>query len=304
MQRILCAIDLSEASDEALRQADELARSTGAALAVCHVIPNVQGVHPLFPQRHLDEALGAPELARDARTAMDERVASITGRGPDELEVFVEHGTGYVDIIRRAEIWRADLVVAASLGRTGLARILLGSVASQLVRYAHCPVLVARPPAGPAGPAGHGVVLAATDLSDAALPAVEAAAAEAVRRKAKLVVVHVLDITPPSSLWALGSPFGMAYAAPSAETLVEVHKAARVTLESALARFGATGETAIVDGEAAVAILREADARNAQLIVVGTRGRTGLTRVALGSVAEKVIERASSSVLAVRLGPP
>jgi universal stress protein E len=296
MKRILCATDLSEASDEAIRQADELARSAGAALALCHVVPDVQSIHPLFPQRHLAEATAAPALERMAHDALLERARTLVGRTPQEIETFVELGIGYAEILARAEAWKADLLVVASRGRTGLARVLLGSVAGQLVRYAHCPVLIARPRAE------RGIVLAATDLSDAALPALHTAAEEATRRGATLIVMHVLDLVGPAAFWALGSPFGMARAAPSEETMRSVHAAARVTLETALARFGAGGEIVIGDGEPAASILRVADERHPELVVVGTRGRTGLARVALGSVAEKVVQMAATSVLAVRLG--
>jgi nucleotide-binding universal stress UspA family protein len=296
MRRILCATDLSEASDEAIRQADELARNSGAALALCHVVPDIQRVHALFPQLHFAEAMAAPELERRAQEALFDRAQSVANRGPDDVEIFVELGTGYAEILARAETWKADLVVTGSRGRGAFARAMLGSVAGQVVRYAHCPVLVARPHAA------RGVVIAATDLSDAALPAVHAAADEAKRRGAKLVIVHVLELPVPSALWALGSPFGITNVGPSEETMREVHGAARVTLDSALARFGATGEVVIADGDPAAAVLREAESRDAELVVVGTRGRTGIARVALGSVAEKIVQMAASSVLAVRFG--
>ncbi len=295
MKRVLCATDLSEASDEAIRQADAVARQEGAALALCHVVPDVQRIHALFPQRHLAEALAAPDAERLARDALLERARALTGRGPNEVEAFVELGSGYAEILVRAESWKADLVVAASHGRTGLARVLLGSVATQLVRHAHCPVLIAR------ASAERGIVLAATDLSDASLPAVKAAAAEATRRGATLLVLHVLDLVGPSAFISLGSPFGMASTSPSEETIRAVHSAARVTLESALAGLGASGEIEVADGEAAATILRVADERRAELVVVGTRGRSGLARVALGSVAERVVQLAACSVLAVRL---
>ena len=296
MKRILCATDLSEASDEALRQAHEIATSAGALLAVCHVVPDMQRVHPLFPQRHGADATLGLELERRVHVALTDRTKAVTGRGPEQVMIFVEIGAGYAEIVRRAEAWGADLVVAASRGHTGITRMLLGSVASQLVRHAHCPVLIARVPDR------QGVVLAATDLSDAALPAVEAAHREALRRKSDLVVVHAVDLAPSSAMWALGSPFGISYAVPSSETLAEVRAAARMTLDGALARFGATGTSVIVEGDPAACILREADARGAELVVVGTRGRTGIARVVLGSVAEKVIQNAACSVLAVRLG--
>jgi nucleotide-binding universal stress UspA family protein len=65
-------------------------------------------------------------------------------------------------------------------------------------------------------------------------------------------------------------------------------------------RAGVTGEAAILDGSAAPAVVREAEASGAELVVVASHGRTGLKRLLLGSVAEKVTRSAPCSVLVVR----
>jgi nucleotide-binding universal stress UspA family protein len=73
-------------------------------------------------------------------------------------------------------------------------------------------------------------------------------------------------------------------------------------LRRALAECGAEGDVRVVDGTAAEAIARSAAELGAELIVVGTHGRTGIGRLALGSTADRVIGDAECSVLAVRLG--
>lgn len=296
MKRILCATDFSEASDEALRQADAIARARGAALGVCHVVPNLQAVHPLFPQDNAGSALQAADLEGRAAAALAERVTTVTGRAKDEVTLHVAVGAGYAEIIRVAERWSAELVVVGSHGRSGLKRLLLGSVASDVLRYAHAPVLVAR------STVGARCVLAATDLSDASLPAVEAAAVEAARRKLPLVVAHVLEVDYSASLAALGSPFGVSTYVPSADTLDMITTLAQAQIDAGLERFGAKAEVVILRGSPAAAIIEKAQELEAALVVVGTRGRTGIARVALGSVADKIAQGASSSVLAVRLG--
>jgi len=115
------------------------------------------------------------------------------------------------------------------------------------------------------------------------------------------VIVHALNLSPPSVLLGLGSPFGLAYTGPSTEILADVRSAARETIQSALARFDAEGEIVIADADPGAAVVHLAEERGAALVVVGTRGRTGLSRVALGSVAEKVVHMSPCSVLAVRL---
>lgn len=290
MSRVVCAIDFSDASNEALRQAHAMATADGGALAVCHVVPNL---HPLFPGRSVDGETAA-ERERSAAAAITERLR-IVGRSAADTDVFVDLGSEYAAIVGRAEAWRADLIVTGSCGLTGLKRVLIGSVAARIVRYAHGPVLVARP-----SPES-GIVVAATDLSDASLPAIDMAVQEAKRRNLNLVVVHALNLTPPSVLLGLGSPFGFAYTGPSAEMLSGVRAAAEKTIASALERFGGQGEIIVGDGDPAVLVSQLSDERAASLVVVGTRGRTGLARVTLGSVAERIVQVAPCSVLAVRL---
>jgi nucleotide-binding universal stress UspA family protein len=146
-----------------------------------------------------------------------------------------------------------------------------------------------------------GVVLAATDLSDPSLPAVKAGAEEARRRGARLVVVSAIDWWGGAWTSAVGTPFGMATAMPPAELQNEVRASLDTMLRRALETFGAEGETRVLEGSAAAAIVQAAEDLGAELVIVGTRGRTGFARLALGSVAERVVRGAGCSVLVERL---
>jgi nucleotide-binding universal stress UspA family protein len=295
IQRILVAVDFSPISDDALRRADADARALGAKLGVCHVMPSVQTFNPLFPQNNAPSELASAQLEEKVGELLDERVQEITGRERGDYEKFVEVGDAAPEIIRRAEAFAADRVVVGSHGRTGVARLLLGSVAERVVRYAHGPVLVVRP-----APAS-GIVLAATDLSDPSLPALAAAVDEAKRRKAKLVVAHAIDFGGGGIAVGLASATGVPTTFLPPDTVKAVKDAVRANLSAELAKLGYPGDVVIVEGGASGAIVAEAEARSAELVVVGTRGRTGIARVALGSVAESVIRHAHASVLAVRV---
>ena len=72
------------------------------------------------------------------------------------------------------------------------------------------------------------------------------------------------------------------------------------TIEKELERVGAKGEAFAVDGTPASAVAKKAEEIDAELVVVGTHGRTGLARLTLGSVAESVVRAAGCSVLVVR----
>jgi nucleotide-binding universal stress UspA family protein len=144
-----------------------------------------------------------------------------------------------------------------------------------------------------------GVVVAASDLSEPSLPAIGEAAAEAKRRGARLLVVSVLDWGSAMPVPALGM-FGALPAIPPPELQQQMRDSLRSAVEQALAREGGEGEVRVVDGSPADEIVRVAEDVGAELVVVGTHGRTGVARLALGSVAERVIRTAKASVLVVR----
>lgn len=301
---VLVATDLSEAADEAIRQGWERARSASGELHVCHVVPNLLGNNPLFPQRTADETTAVLAAQREAVRAVEQRVTSVTGATPiaasgegsgpgGTFRVIVDTGSPDAAIVRAADEVKATLVVVSSRGTTGLDRLLLGSVAERVVRYAHCPVLVARPHERT------GQVLAATDFSEASVPAVGVAAEEARARGARLTVLHSLDVLP-SPAFAWGAPFGASWVVPPPELVEQVQKSAVEALRSTMERFGAEGDTLTPTGDAATAILAAARTLPADLVVLATRGRTGIARMVLGSVAESVVRLAPCSVLAVR----
>jgi nucleotide-binding universal stress UspA family protein len=288
---ILAAMDMDKGSDELLRQADALARSYNVKLAVCHVLPEVFAVRPLYPQLHLGDALKLSELEAGVRDALMKRIRVVTGREQPQEEIEIEQGTVHAGIIRIAEnIGAGAVVVGGKVDHKGLH--MLGGAAEHVVRYAHCPVLVARP-----SPAGK--ILAATDFSDPALPAVEAGATEALHRKADLTIIHAVDLMPVMS--PLYGEF-YSYGAPPIDLNDQMRKIWQQRLDASVHRFKAKGGGLLRDGMAAPAILSAASELPAQLLVVGTHGRTGLSRIiALGSVAEAVVRAAPCSVLVLRL---
>ena len=290
--RILVGSDLSEASDVAVRQGAALLRAGGDELGLCHVLPEPQ-LRTLFPQEHERDLAALLELQPRFAEALRAQVVRLLGSNAVPFNVFIEQGSDYSELIRRAEQWRADLVVVGSHGRAGLGRFLSPSVAERVVRHATCPVLVARERAP-------GVVLVATDLSDPSLKAIESGAREAIARERRLVVMHAAE----GLSWRTEPAMALLGANPVTETpdiVQERATLARQIIEGALDRFGAKGEVQIVTGDPATKILELVETLPAELLVVGTRGRSGLSRIMLGSVAAHLVQSAPCSVLAVRL---
>lgn len=131
--RILVPIDLSPASEEALAYARALAEKVGASLELLHAVD----------PRGVDGLLGPadPNVWRGVLDRAQARLEALAR--PNEAGTVIEGRPADV-IIDHAHAVRADLVVIGSVGRTGVTRFLLGSVAEEVARGAPCPVLVVR----------------------------------------------------------------------------------------------------------------------------------------------------------------
>jgi nucleotide-binding universal stress UspA family protein len=137
---ILHPTDFSEASDDAFQVACALARARGAGLHVLHVL-HVAG--------HL--VVSRVEGSPDAEHDQEEPTTKLHEIRPEDAGIPVEHqlllgGDPATEILRIAQAIQADLIVMGTHGRTGLRRLLLGSVAEQVVRRASCPVVTVKGP--------------------------------------------------------------------------------------------------------------------------------------------------------------
>lgn len=149
--RILLPTDLSEASAAAARHAFALADRFGAEVHVLHVVEEIASTVPeaaahmaSFPDDYMAQARANAEKALAAWLPSD--VA-----GGREVVRAVQEGAPLTRILDYARDHQIDLIVMGTLGRTGLAHFLIGSVAERVVRHAPCPVLTVRPPAALVG---------------------------------------------------------------------------------------------------------------------------------------------------------
>jgi nucleotide-binding universal stress UspA family protein len=140
--------------------------------------------------------------------------------------------------------------------------------------------------------------MAGTDFSDPALPAVEAAIDEASRIQGHVTLVHSLEL-----FWTLttAGALGGGYPVISDKAYSEMEQYARERMQEILHKFEARADIRVTRGAAGPALVAAALELHAELIVVGTVGRTGIRRLLLGSVAEMVVSHAPCSVLVVRL---
>jgi nucleotide-binding universal stress UspA family protein len=293
LKRILCATDLSAASTPAWAFAQRLAAATKVDLVLVHAVPLIPppiegSVAPGTYERVVEEgrtrALSAcDELAESART----RGLAVT--------VHLAEGPAGPRILDAAERESADLVVLGTHGRTGLNRLLAGSVAEHVVQLSGRPVITVRPLPTPASLPDRPVarILYATDFSPASRRAWPWAHAIAERTGAEVDVLHVLlEVVPDRHL-------DPAFLAQAAE---RIRRDAQESAESLLGSWGLPRDRVRVHfthGVEADAIAHWAASAGADLIVMGTHGRTGLLRLALGSVARRILHTAPCPVLTV-----
>jgi nucleotide-binding universal stress UspA family protein len=277
---IFAAIRLDKTATEVLQQAAEIARHYKVKLYACHVLPDLMSVRPLFPNLQLDNAFRFAEFEAEARRLLVARVGAFINPNAGDCEILIEYGTEHSAIIEAAERVGAGLIVIGH----GSQEQRLSGISERVVRYAHCPVLVARP-------SRKGCVLAATDFSDPAMPAIKAASSEAARRGQELNIIHAFDPNHPNGAMPPILP---------PIFVDEMQQALQKHLDACVRRAAAKSGI-LVRNAADAAILDATESLPADLVVVGTRGRTGLSRLVLGSVAEAVVRGAGCSVLVVRL---
>jgi universal stress protein A len=145
-RRILVAIDFAESAEQALARAVELARSESAELIILHVYIDL----PAYPEVTAGRVEAIyEEQRRWVEDELERRARTARGQGLI-VRPLVRTGSPAGTIARVAAEERADLVVVGTHGRSGIDRLVVGSVAERVVRHAPCPVLVVKPSAAAA----------------------------------------------------------------------------------------------------------------------------------------------------------
>jgi nucleotide-binding universal stress UspA family protein len=285
--KILCPTDFSPGSQPAVGAAVQLANATNAELVLAHawyLTSPLAGGEYVFPPQVTQQ------LVDDSQRALDDAVRGAGTAGATRVSGRLLAGAPWAQIVGLLEAEPFDLCVIGTHGRTGLSRILLGSVAENVVRHAPCSVLTVRPTG--VGPAFEHV-LVPTDFSESSDQAL-GIAAEMVRPGGAITLLHVLEL-----------PVSYRGEVPIPELARDLDKHAVEALEKRAKRLGAklggrvlTRSRIGYPGAQTLAVLD--DDRTIDLVVMGSHGRTGLRRVLLGSVAEKVVRNARCSVLVAR----
>lgn len=295
IKKILVPVDLSAASMQAFNYAIPLAERFKADLHLLYVHEN----------SHEFSTESMSKLLYDI-TKMRTRVESAAQSDRRSLiraeNCHVLIGRAYEKVRDFARDLAADLIVLATRGQTGLARIVLGSTAERVVQFAPCPVLVARQRRQTEeterkefefAPRN---ILVPTDFSQCSMAGFKYAALFARAFDAKLLLFHALFLPNPVVVDRM-----------SANLPVEADAARRMNAQmemEALTQLhflrGVPCETEIRTGHAIQEICAAIERADIDLVITSTHGETGLKHALIGSVAEHIVRHADCPVLAVR----
>jgi nucleotide-binding universal stress UspA family protein len=295
-KRVLLAIDGSEPSSLGVDLVAEVAWPAGTQIVVAQAVQDGAGLFGgPWP---VAEAVTTDRLEARIRAAAQTTVDAACARlaRPDlKVEGIVLTGRPASVIVEHARRMEAHLIVVGSRGHGTIESMVLGSVSAELVDHAPAPVLVVR------GRRIERIVLG-WDGSSCAAHAADLLRNWPIFAGSRIRVVSVADVEIP---WWTGFPeAGSAELIPmyadAADASRKQHDELARGMTASLQSSGLTAEAERRAGDAATEIIAAAVASDADLIVMGTRGRTGLTRLVLGSVARNVLQHAKCSVLIVR----
>jgi nucleotide-binding universal stress UspA family protein len=276
--KILVAIDGSDSSMHALQESLSLAFKEGSRITVVSVSPQFQGDLNLVGVGNIPAALKNPfemALSKAKEMAKSSRVSITT---------ISEEGEPYERILDVAEAENCDLIAMGTKGISGLEKVLVGSVAAAVIGHSHRDVLVI--PAK--SQIGWQKILVTTDGSKYSKAAVERAINYAKAYGSELTAVAVVD-----------APAELSGVAPGAvEDMIKKAKRYVEEVKSQADSAGLKAETFVLEGEEAYRKITDfAAGHHINIIVMGSHGRKGLSKLLIGSVAEKIIGYAHCPVL-------
>lgn len=289
---ILLPTDGSDGADRAADWAYALARTTGATVHVLSVVDTRSysaGLAEVDPQASGQQR----RLEERARGIAEATVDEHAGAGVESVTA-VEYGIPDATVTDYAADQGADLIVMGTHGWTGLNRLLIGSTTERVVRSAEAPVLTVKSRDIPFDDDVERILLP-MDRERGAEPAIAHALDLAAAYDA---TVHVLSVVEAGALVS-----GATGGGPLHDVLDAVEGNAQSVVDDVVRRATTAGvdtETTVTAGEPKGVIHDYVDEHGIDLVVMGTHGRTGLSRYLLGSVAERTVRTAEVPVLTVR----
>ena len=310
-RRILVALDGSPTAESALPYAESLARLSDATLVLIQVAlagealealdtdhPNVLRYSPPAPTGPTDPHV-AHRLLSESREYLNALADDLRGREITVTTAVVSGDPGEV-LVEQATLRHADMLVMSTHGRSGVGRLLYGSVAESVIVRSAIPILLVRAgsPRFALPSIGTQVrLLVSLDGSPSAEKALPFATDLTRALKAELVLARIIPTAGGETRHSIANSPSHASASPDADAATYLD-----TIATRLRADGTRVSTAVRWDNPPAGIISIAEATDSSFIVMATHGRTGIGRAILGSVALEVVRQGRRPVLLVRSG--
>jgi len=285
-ERLLLATDGSQHSEGAIREAIRLAKKCSSSLTAVSVIETNPEFETIAPQV-------LEKMEKEVRVHLEEVKARAKKDGVDCVTAVHEGEDSYQYIVDEAVKQKSSMIVMGRRGKKGLKRLVMGSTTSWTIGHAPCSVLVV--------PSAAQVelksIVVATDGSKYSTAAASEAIGIAKRNNSKLTVIAVVpaELATPMDIDVVMSQRELI-----AEKEMHVAEQNAKAVKEAAQKEGVSVQAFVMSGKPADAVIETAKEKDADLIVVGSHGRTGLERLLMGSVAERIIVLSDRAVLVVK----
>jgi nucleotide-binding universal stress UspA family protein len=291
IKRILFATDFSACADRAMGYAVTLASAWKAELSVMTVLEFYPGMDPNYPVNKIFLDHRQAEATRQ----LDAVQARVKADG-QTIITRIEIGVPSQALQAVAQTTAADLLVVGTHGRTGLDHVLIGSTAERVVWMAPCPVLSVKADKGGADrPAIEPIkrIVVPIDLSTCSLDALEYAAQFAKQAGASVTILHAMEPV------AYGLDFSLSHATEWKRQREYLEERLTV-LTACLTSAGIKTNHVLQPGVPADSIISYVTQHRYDLMIMGSHGRRGISRLLLGSIAGAMLRHAPCPVLTVR----
>lgn len=319
-QKIMCAVDFSDFTDAILAYSVALCKKFHAKLFLVHIVMDVN-ISFVNSGIAFDKVMLQDDHIRNAQ----ERLEGLVKEGTIEHEILIRKGHPADEIRRLALKEKIDMVITATHGKSGITRVLIGSVTEKLMKILHCPFLVMHTRWNGFIPRDDAKmklkkVLVGCDFSQDSKLAFDYGVSLAQEYQAELYLAHVIKPTEHIELkssdyinaipgdyraWRTSDYFEMQKKV-TEESREKINKLGR-RLERQLyfmvpeeCRSWCTPRTIMLTGEPYKALITYAKEQEIDMIVLGIRGHTLWEKLMVGSTTDRVIRYAPCPVLAVR----
>jgi nucleotide-binding universal stress UspA family protein len=307
-KKILTVLDGSQIAEVVFPVAKEFAGRLGLDIIVLHVYSQMMKEYIPMYQAYVNQAADTiKKMAREVQAGLEHQ------KGEKPVDVHGELVMGYhADaILKYAEENKIDLILMASHGRSGIKQWNLGSVADKILRASKIPVWLVRAGIPDAVPYDKWpsktflVPLDGSDISEIVLPHAKEVAKYKARVPIEIILLQVCEPpTAPSYYSPEISGVPLNWGQFVDQEMVRSKKAATEYLAKIEAQFRSEGinnvKSLVLSGKASEEIIKYANKNPFTVVVMATRGRSGLSRLVYGSVAESVLFNINNPLILVR----